>query len=344
MMAISEVVEVTATNVAAFVALVSAGIYGRASYRDWARGLFAVAIGAIYMARFVSRSGFESITISPTLAVAIAGAELVANVMFVGLGWFLGDLERRRRDMAGQLATRNDQLQTALDRLDGEAATRERLAIAREVHDIVGHTVSLFGIQAAAARRHLDRDRAAAETMLRSMEDQSRRTVDEIRGLIAALRDPDSLDGLDGIAPVPDIEQLPELIEQVRAAGMSVSYSVAGPLPGGSALGPSIYRIVQEALSNAIRHGDGDAEVVLTANDETVGIFVSNGLPTAGDPSARLGPRPVAHRVGAERDAGAGGIARRHAPGRSRPDREIRGHGHAASSGLRCRRGTPGDR
>ncbi len=278
LMAVYGVIEITATNVASFVGLVSAGIYGRAAYRDWTRGLFAVAILLLFVALFISRSGFNSAHISPRLMVAVAGAEFAANAGFVALGWYLGDLERRRRAMAGELAERNTELASALATVDAQAGNEERLAIAREVHDIVGHTVSLLGVQAAAARRQITRDTDGAEAMLLTMEEQSRRSVDEIRSLIAVLRGPAG-DGDEARAtPTPSIDQLDDLIEDVRGSGTEVTYRRAGTLPDATGLGLSIYRVVQEALSNAIRHGDGDVEVVVTGDDADVRVFVSNRL------------------------------------------------------------------
>ncbi len=276
LMTINEVAEITATNVAAFVALVSAGVYGREAYRDWARGLFAVAVGAVLLAFFVTRSGIDSDNFSARLMVGVAAAELVANVGFVGLGWFLGDWERRRRHLATELTERSRELESAVTELDAQVGNSERLAIAREVHDVVGHTVSLLGIQAAAARRQIARNPDAAETMLLNMEQQSRNAVDELRGLITMLREPTGEPT--SPASTPTIAQLDELVGGLRAAGTEVAFSRTGPVPDSPALGVSVYRIVQEALSNAIRHGSGGIEVVVATEDDGVNILVSNDV------------------------------------------------------------------
>ncbi len=286
--AVYNVVEITATTVAAFVALVSAGIYGREGIRDWARGLFAVGLGAIYVALFISSSGFDSAEISPRLMTAVALAEFVVNACFVALGWYMGDAERRRRAIERELAERNVELQAALDKVDRQAANEERLSIARDVHDIVGHTVSLLGVQAAAARRQVAHDPTAAESILRAMEGQSRGAVDEIRSLITVLRSASDDDG-SAKMPTPSFEHLDDLVDQVRAAGTDITYSRQGPAPANSGLGLSVYRVVQEAISNAIRHGDGDIELVVDSDADEIRVFVSNRMsPDDADVAARL--------------------------------------------------------
>ncbi len=278
------VVEITATTVSAFVALVSAGVYGREGVRDWARGLFAVGIGAIYVAAFVSSSGFDTSTVSPRLMVAVASAEFLVNACFVALGWYMGDAERRRRAVEDELAHRNIELQTALDTVDSQAANEERLSIARDVHDIVGHTVSLLGVQAAAARRHLAHQPDTTESILVAMEDQSRGAVDEIRSLITVLRSPTTNNGstpnADLKGPTPSFGHLDDLVQQIRAAGTDIAYSRQGPEPANSGLGLSVYRVVQEALSNAIRHGNGNVELVIDSDPSEMRLFVTNDMTT----------------------------------------------------------------
>jgi signal transduction histidine kinase len=282
LMAVYGVVEISAPAVAAFVALVSAGIYGRETLRDWARGLFAVGIVTIFVALFINRSGFDTATISPRLMVGVALAEFVANAGFVGLGWYLGDVERRRRSVEAELEKRNTELQNALMVVDSQAANEERLAIARDVHDIVGHTVSLLGVQAAAARRQVAHDPDAAELMLKTMENQSRSAVDEIRSLITVLRNPSAIGSPAKKAPTPSFEHLDDLIAQVESTGTSITYSRSGGTPLGAGLGLSVYRVVQEALSNAIRHGAGNVEVVITSGNEEVRVFVANDVNETG--------------------------------------------------------------
>lgn len=278
LMVLYGVVEITATTIAAFTALISAGIYGREVYRDWARGFFALTVGILYLAAFISRTGSDSPDIPDGLEVTQVLAELVVSAMFVGLGWFLGDRERGRRLVSAELEDRNGELVAALERVDAQSANEERLAIARDVHDIVGHTVSLFGVQAAAARRQIEHNPRAAEKMLKTMEDQSRESVGEIRGLIAVLRGPSESELPASVTPTPSLDHLDQLIDHVRSAGAQLAFSKTGDLQVGAGLGLSIYRVVQEALSNAIRHGSGGTEVVVVGSDKDVQIFVSNDM------------------------------------------------------------------
>jgi signal transduction histidine kinase len=147
-------------------------------------------------------------------------------------------------------------------RLRAQAAvTHERLRIARELHDIVAHHLSLVVLQAGAARLALPAD-ASALPPVQAVESASRRALEEMRRMVGVLRLGDT--GVDtDRAPQPTLDDLPDLIDQARSAGLVVSLNVDGDLhdvPDGVAL--CAYRIVQEALTNVIRHSDSAATTV----------------------------------------------------------------------------------
>jgi signal transduction histidine kinase len=198
-------------------------------------------------------------------------------VLVVAL-WLTGVGVRARRQ-ATSLAARN----AALERQAEQAAAAERARIARELHDIVAHHLSVMVLQAAGARAS-GKDAGPA---LEKIEHSGRQALAETRRLLGVLRDSPEDDVL---APQPGISDLAALADSVRAAGVPVSLAVHGDdgdLP--AAVGVSAYRIVQEALTNVLKHaGPARADVTVDCADGAVLIEVSdNG---AGNPAG--GPQP----------------------------------------------------
>jgi signal transduction histidine kinase len=147
-------------------------------------------------------------------------------------------------------------------RREAEAAVaEERSRIARELHDIISHTVSVIGVQAGAAERMLDRDPERARQPLQSIQERARDSVLELRRLFGILREGEEQAEL---APQPRLAQLAVLLEQVRGAGLDLELHIDGdaaPLPPGVEL--SAYRIVQEALTNVLKHAEATRVDVL---------------------------------------------------------------------------------
>ncbi|MEU3167547.1 sensor histidine kinase [Streptosporangium sp. NPDC006930] len=144
-----------------------------------------------------------------------------------------------------------------------EAVAEERTRIARELHDVVAHSVSVMVMQAGAARLMLRPDQLVERETLALVEEAGREAVEELRRMLGLLRT-DS--GEDGLAPQPSLARLEDLMEQVRAAGLEVKLTVRGearPLPAGLEL--SAYRIIQEALTNTLKHA-GPARVAVTVS------------------------------------------------------------------------------
>jgi signal transduction histidine kinase len=184
----------------------------------------------------------------------------------------------------------------------------ERARIARELHDVVAHSMSIINVQAATARyRHPDFDAGA----LAEFEDigvASRQALDEMRGLLDVLRDGD---GPGEKRPQPRFEDLPELIAQAERAGMVVAFASTaerGGAPVGEVVGVVAYRIVQEALSNAIRHAPGSAvEVRCARRGDALELVIRNapGVQAPADGDAGYGLIGMA-----ERAASVGGTVR----------------------------------
>ena len=188
-----------------------------------------------------------------------------------GLGRWL----RRRRGEVARLADRADALERDQQVAAREAVALERATIARELHDLVAHSMAVIVLQAQAGRRVLETDPAAAGGALAAIESTGREGMTELRRLLDVLHvDP----GSDNSEPCPGLAQLPVLAERVSRAGMAVTVAVDGrerPLPPGVDL--SAYRVVQEALTNALRHaGRATASVGVTYRADEVEVRVSD--------------------------------------------------------------------
>jgi signal transduction histidine kinase len=189
---------------------------------------------------------------------------LVAAVATITLGYgiALGRAEARLAEQrTAELARDQDaRMQTAVE--------QEQARIAREVHDIVAHDVSVIVAQAAAARRVLDSRPAAAATTLASIETLGRDALDGVRRLVTLLRTPNEDEEH---RPQPTLERLPELVAQVRQAGLDVEVEVTGtprPLPATAEL--NAFRIVQEALTNSLKHAGTTSTAVNLSYGEHV--------------------------------------------------------------------------
>ena len=200
---------------------------------------------------------------------------------------------------AGTLLNRARRIQVEEDRSEQLAVAEERVRIARELHDIVAHGVSLMTIQIAAARRVAASKPDASEQSLIAAEQTGRQTLSELDSLLAVLRGADAsigaaaspgappsvpaVEGGDPRRPLPRLTDIGTLVTGMRDAGRDVRFSVLGDEP---ALPPSVqlvlYRVVQEALTNAVRYaGDSVIEVQLLYTPETVTLFVDDEGPGA---------------------------------------------------------------
>ncbi len=204
--------------------------------------------------------------------------------------WWFGDETRLRHQREAELAERTAQLERQREVNTRQAVSDERVRIAREVHDVVAHHVSLMGLQAGAARRVLRRRPDTAEEVLSVIEASSREAVRELHRLVGFLRHDQDVDTL---APLPDMSQLPELIRRLGEGGLPVDLMVTGdvrPLP--PAINLCGYRIVQEALTNTLRHaGPATATVNIHYGREFLDIDVRDDgrAATAGSLGPALG-------------------------------------------------------
>ncbi|MFP5317973.1 MAG: sensor histidine kinase [Acidimicrobiia bacterium] len=197
---------------------------------------------------------------------------VVGNLVIVAAAWILGDGARRRREVA-----LDEQRRAAR-----QAVADERLRIARELHDVVAHSMSVIAVQAGTGRMVIDDDVDHARRALVSIEETSKRALDEMRRLLGVLRAGDAVDGGDpaALAPVPTLEDLDRLVAHAVEGGTPVDVAVSGDrrtVPAGIQL--AAYRLVQEALTNVRRHAPGSsARVRLSYEPEALVVDVENRL------------------------------------------------------------------
>ena len=258
------------------VAAYAVGAYARRRRALWC----AVAVVPLVMVFAVSGVVFGGVGIG--LAIVLT----VLNAMPYLVGGSLGVMTRRLREYRAELERRNAQL--ALERQANErrAVLEERVRIARELHDVVAHHVVLMSVQAGVAHRLFDDRPDEARASVADVQDGARRAVAELQRTIGVLRAEEPTTGPDD--PSPGLDRLPALVEQVRRAGLPVELRVTDD-DVDDGLGLSTYRIVQEALTNTLKHagpatatvdvrrGPGGLEVEIVDDGRGAGANGSGG-------------------------------------------------------------------
>ncbi|MFG1694728.1 sensor histidine kinase [Nonomuraea sp. NPDC049309] len=190
--------------------------------------------------------------------------DVAFTTLLLAGAWVLGDSARIRRAYTAELEARAELLARERDFEARRAVAAERARIARELHDVVTHHVGMMVVQAEAGPVLAERDPRSAERTFDTIAETGRQAMTEMRRLLGVLREesPPGADapqrGEGALEPQPGLAQVPELVEQARRAGVRASLEVdgpAGPLPAGVEL--SAYRIVQEALTNVMKHAGG---------------------------------------------------------------------------------------
>jgi signal transduction histidine kinase len=262
-----DVAEAAVTILAGSLAIYSAAIHGRRRFRTL---VLALCLGAMLaeVARevFFAASAADLNPLAQTFLLAYTGVVL-------SLPWVLGAVIRSLRDHERELADRAIELQREREANARQAVFAERVRIARELHDVVAHHVSVMGVQAGAARRVMERQPDKAAAALSSIETSSRQAVLELQRLLAFLRRGDEVDDL---APQPGLAQLDDLVAQAAQGELTVDLSIEGdPRPLSPTLEVSAYRVIQEALTNTRKHsGSANATVRVCYGPATLEVEV----------------------------------------------------------------------
>lgn len=209
----------------------------------------------------------------------------VPSLLLTGLvvvaPWTAGYTVRRAAAGRDRIAAENQLLVLDRERYAREAIARSRVDIAREMHDVLGHSLAVMVMQLGAADHAFERDPERSRAAIRGARAAGKEAISEVRSLVALYRDEETAEAN---RPVPRLEDVPGLVADLAERGLDVRLTMpedlSGPAPTTNL---AAYRVVQESLTNAIRHGTGDISVSIRIDDELV-VQVDNAAPVADGP------------------------------------------------------------
>lgn len=256
----------------------------------WVAVVIAVQSGLEHMLPPADMRGTAVGPITPAVAAGIY--IFLVNSLYFGGAILLGQRAWVAARHTDEIVRQRAQLAAQAQRLQEQAVIEERLRIARELHDVVAHHVSVMGVQAAGARSVLRADPARAEQALHTVEESSRSAVTQLRGLLGTLRRTGASDNAP-YAAEPSLGQLAELVAGSSDERLSVSYELVrtdspdAEVP--AAVGLAVYRIVQESLTNVRRHSSANqASVVVRLTADRLEVeALDNGRPRGTHPAAQ---------------------------------------------------------
>ncbi|MFB9469229.1 sensor histidine kinase [Nonomuraea salmonea] len=242
-------------------------LYTLAAYGDGRRSLVIAGVGVAVLSAVWLVAAAD---VEPRAAIGWVYFRIGASVMSVALG----ESVRSRQVIAADAQRRAELAERTREEEARARVDAERLRIAREVHDTVAHAIAIINVQSGVTAHVLDKRPDVAREALRAIEQTSSRALREMRAILGVLRDDDE----EGREPYPGLEQVGELVAKARAAGLDVEVqesSPATPLP--SAVGGAAYRIVQESITNVVRHvGPTRVTVVLDPGPEALEVRVTD--------------------------------------------------------------------
>lgn len=309
--------EILVINICLFIAIYTVMAWEpRRSLGVWS--LLAITVAMItwlVISLIIASSSSEDFLGAPRYGIFSAYAtyaviQIITNLLYFGGAIAFGHRSWTAARTQAQLAAQGKELELERQTSAAQAVALDRLSVARELHDVVAHHVSVMGIQAAAARRTLERDPATAASALAVVEESAHTTVAELRELVHTLRTPENEEGSTAVG----ISQIPTLVEESQSAGVPTTFIVAGePRPIPFLVDVALYRMTQEGLTNVRKHAGRGAEAVVrlrfTADAIEVEIsdnglarrLTSHGERASGSSSERagLGLRGMRERIGA---------------------------------------------
>jgi len=263
----------------------------------------ALVVAVYSVGRYTADHRLSVVTVAVVVAVSVLETIIdtnqridIAPAIVLGvLPWYLGRRVRNRGDYVALLQERAERLEADQLARARQAVADERSRIARELHDVVAHQVSLMTVQAGAAKTIARDDLDAAVDAMGDVERAGRQALGELRHLLGVMRT-DTSDS-DDLGPQPGLADIPELVDELAHTGADVSLTMA-PVPSGvsAAVDLSAYRIVQESLTNVIKHAGPDPTVHVTVGVDDAGLVIdivstitpagrhrsAPGLPTSG--------------------------------------------------------------
>lgn len=279
----------------------------------------ALVVGLYSLGRYVPdlRHSLTAVTVA-VVVIALATAiddqqavDVAGSLVFTWLPWYIGHRVRNRRDYLALLQDRATQLEREQREGARRAVADERSRIARELHDVVAHRVSMMTVQAGAAKTIARTDIDNAVEAMGDVERAGRQALRELRQLVGVLR-PDDADS-DGLGPRPGIADIAALVDQTTQTGLTVSLTISDlPSEPAAVVDLAAYRIVQESLTNVIKHAGSNStvDILVTADDRQISIEITNTsnarrarhLPPSG--FGIVGMRERAELLGGTFDAG----------------------------------------
>ena len=227
-----------------------------------------------------------SVSLQPS-SVAVASTWIESELGIL-VAWLIGRNLRHRRARWAELQARAERLEREREEEARRAVTEERLRIARELHDVIAHSMSVIAVQSAVGNHVIDTQPTEARQALAAIEATSRSALTEMRRLLGVLRQEGEPRG--SLTPAPGLADLASLVAQVQDAGLKVWINVdgqRGPVPPGIDL--SAYRIIQEALTNVIKHAAASsANVTISYRPDSVTVEITD----QGQAAARRRSRP----------------------------------------------------
>mgnify|MGYP001566938514 FL=1 len=275
--------EIYVGNIAMFIAIYTVG-----AWLNNRRRAVVVRVGIIVsmlvwlvitMYRDAIREADKADVIAGAMSpyVAFMLIQLLLNVLYFGGAYYFGERSWTAAAQLAVLEQRTAELEREREVTAAQAVALDRVRIARELHDVVAHHVSVMGVQAGAARLMLERDPAESARILTGIEGSARDAIHELRQLLETLRTPggETTDAASTLA----LDDIADLVEASTEAGLPTEYAVIGdPVPVPSLVAVNLYRIAQESLTNARRHaGSGaTADVRVRYDDDGVEVEIVN--------------------------------------------------------------------